>query len=161
MTTTETPRTLDARMPNPAGLLPGAGEAVGELAAAAHAGGLPPRLLDLVHLRVSLINGCSSCVLGGTRSARAAGESEDRLATVGAWREAPYFTDAERAALELAELITRLADRGDAVPDAAWDEATRHFDETGLAALLLWIATSNLFNRLNAPVRQTAGTGWG
>lgn len=158
MTTTET--TLQARMPNPAGLLPGAGEAIGALAAAAHAGGLPPRLLDLVHLRVSLINGCSSCVLGGTRSARAAGETDDRLATVGAWREAPYFTDAERAALELAELITRLADRGDAVPDAAWAGATRHFDETGLAALLLWIATSNLFNRLNAPVRQVAGTGW-
>ena len=159
MTTTEMP-TVAARMPNPAGLVPGAGEAVGALAAAAHAGGLQSRLLDLVHLRVSLINGCSSCVLGGTRAARAAGETDDRLATVGAWREAPFFTAAERAALELAELITRLANRGDAVPDAAWQAATRHFDEPGLAALLLWIATSNLFNRLNAPVRQIAGTGW-
>jgi AhpD family alkylhydroperoxidase len=152
--------TLEARMANPAALLPGVGEAIGGLAAAAHAGGLPDGLLELVHLRVSLINGCSSCVHAGTRSLRDAGVSEDRLSTIGAWREAPWFTDAERAALDLAEHVTRLADRGEAVPDALWAEVTRHYDEPGVAALLLWIATSNLFNRLNAPVRQPAGGGW-
>jgi AhpD family alkylhydroperoxidase len=157
MTTTTT---VEQRMPNPAALLPGVGEAIGGLAGAARAGGLPEGLLELVHLRVSLINGCSSCVHAGTTGARAAGESDDRLATVGAWREAPWFTDAERAALDLAEHVTRLADRGEAVPDALWTEVTRHFDEPGIAALLLWIATSNLFNRLNAPVRQPAGGGW-
>ena len=158
--TTSTTTPLEARMTNPAALLPGVGEAIGGLVAAARAGGLPESLLALVHLRVSLINGCASCVHGGARDARAAGETDERLATVGVWREAPWFTDAERAALDLAEHATRLADRGDAVPDAVWSEATRHFDEPGLAALLLWIATSNLFNRMNVPTRQVAGTGW-
>ncbi|HEY2192380.1 MAG TPA: carboxymuconolactone decarboxylase family protein [Actinomycetospora sp.] len=157
-TTTITP--LEARMPNPAALVPGVGEAIGTLVAGVRAGGLPERLPDLVHLRVSLINGCSSCVHGGTQSARAAGETDARLATVGAWREAPWFTDAERVALELAEHVTRLADRGEAVPDALWAEVTRHFDEQARATLLLWIAVCNLFNRLNAPVRHPAGAGW-
>ncbi len=76
------------------------------------------------------------------------------------WREAPYFTDAERAALALAEAVTRLADRPDPVPDEIWDEAARHYDEQGLAALLLSIATANVFNRLNLPTRQVAGA-WG
>nr|HET6905052.1 carboxymuconolactone decarboxylase family protein [Ktedonobacteraceae bacterium] len=74
-----------------------------------------------------------------------------------AWREAPYFTDAERAALALTEAVTRLADRADPVPDLIWDEAARYYDERGLAALILMIATTNLFNRLNATVRQVAG----
>jgi AhpD family alkylhydroperoxidase len=156
MTTT----TLEARMSNPAALLPGVGEAIGGLAAAARSGGLPEHLLDLVHLRCSLINGCASCVYAGTTGARASGETDDRLATVGVWREAPWFTDAERAALDLGEHVTRLADRADAVPDAVWAEATRHFDEPALAALLLWIATSNLFNRMNVPIHQPAGAGW-
>jgi AhpD family alkylhydroperoxidase len=158
--TTTTTTTLEARMPNPAALLPGVGEGIGGLVAAARSGGLPEPLLALVHLRVSLINGCASCVHGGTRDARDAGETDERLATVGVWREAPWFTDAERVALELAEHVTRLADAGDAVPDALWSEVTRVFDEPQRAALLLWIAVVNLFNRLNVPVRQTAGTGW-
>lgn len=157
MTTTTT---LEARMPNPAALLPGIGEAIGGLVGASRAGGLPEPLLALVHLRVSLINGCASCTYGGVTEARAAGETEERLATVGVWREAPWFTDAERVALDLAEHVTRLADTGDPVPDALWDEVTRHFDEPGRAALLLWIATSNLFNRLNVPIRHPAGAGW-
>jgi AhpD family alkylhydroperoxidase len=155
-----TSTTLEARMTNPAALLPGVGEAIGGLVSAARSGGLPESLLALVHLRVSLINGCASCVHGGARDARAAGETDERLATVGVWREAPWFTDAERAALDLAEHATRLADRPDAVPDAVWTEATRHFDDPALAALLLWIATSNLFNRMNVPIHQVAGTGW-
>ena len=85
------------------------------------------------------------------------GETDERLHAVAAWRETPYFTDAERAALALAESVTRLADRPDAVPDDVWDEAAKHYDERGLAALVLHTATTNLFNRLNAATRQTAG----
>jgi AhpD family alkylhydroperoxidase len=150
----------EARMANPAALLPGVGEAIGGLIAATRAGGLPEPLLALVHLRVSLINGCASCVHGGTVEARKAGETDERLATVGVWREAPWFSDEERVALELAEHVTRLADRGDAVPDALWTEVTRVFDEPARAALLLWIGVVNLFNRCNAPIRHVAGTGW-
>ena len=150
----------EARMPNPAALLPGVGEAIGGLVAATRAGGLPEPLLALVHLRVSLVNGCASCVHGGTVEARAAGETDERLATVGVWREAPWFTERERVALELAEHVTRLADVGDPVPDPLWAEVTRVFDEPARAALLLWIALVNLFNRCNAPIRHVAGTGW-
>ena len=150
---------MEARMSNPAMIL-GAFEPVQALFKAVHAGGVDPATLDLVHLRASQINGCSSCVQAGAAGARKAGESEDRLATVAAWREAPYFNDAERAALALAEAVTRLADRPDPVPDEIWDEAARHYDEEGLAVLLLAIATTNVFNRLNAPTRQVAGA-WG
>ena len=85
------------------------------------------------------------------------GETDERLATVAAWREAPYFTDAERAALALSEAVTRLSDREDPVPDAIWNEAARHFDERTLAALVLAIGTVNLFNRANVSTRQIAG----
>jgi AhpD family alkylhydroperoxidase len=134
--------------------------AIQALAASFHNKGVPEETLALIHLRASQINGCSSCVQAGTTGARKAGETEDRLATVAAWREAPYFTDAERAALALTEAVTRLADRPDPVPDEIWDEAARHYDEEGLAVLLLSIATTNVFNRLNAPTRQIAGA-WG
>ena len=113
-----------------------------------------------MHLRVSQINGCSACVDSGAKAARKAGETEERLATVVAWREAPYFSDAERAALALAEAATRLADRPDPVPDGVWDDAADHFDEKGLAAIVLMIGVTNLFNRLNATTRQVAGA-WG
>jgi hypothetical protein len=87
------------------------------------------------------------------------GEHEARRRfTVAAWREAPYFDDAERAALALAECFTRLADRPDPVPDEVWDEAARHYDEAQLAALVLWIALANVFNRLNVTIRQPAGS---
>lgn len=92
-----------------------------------------------------------------TRSARKAGETEERLATVAAWREAPYFDDAERAALALTEAATRLADRGDAVPDAVYDEAAGHFDQQALASLVLHIAMINTWNRINATTRQVGG----
>jgi AhpD family alkylhydroperoxidase len=127
---------------------------------AVYGGGVPQATLGLVHLRASQINGCSPCVDGGVKSARKAGETEDRLATVAAWREAPYFTDAERAALALAEAATRLADRPDPVPDQVWDAAAAHYDEKGLAAIVLMIAMTNLFNRLNVTTRQVAGA-WG
>ena len=150
---------MQARMKNPAMVL-GAMEPFQALFKAVYAGGVDPVTLELVHLRVSQINGCSACVDPGAKAARKAGETEERLATVVAWREAPYFSDAERAALALAEAATRLADRPDPVPDEIWDAAARHYDEKGLAAIVLMIAVTNLFNRLNATTRQVAGA-WG
>jgi AhpD family alkylhydroperoxidase len=151
---------MEARMKNPATVLPGAMPAIQQLFKAVHGGGADPATLELVHLRASQINGCSACVDSGARSARKAGETEERLAAVAAWREAPYFSDAERAALALAEAATRLADRPDPVPDQVWDAAADHYDEKGLAAIILMIAVTNLFNRLNATTRQVAGA-WG
>ena len=150
---------MQARMKNPA-LVLGAMEPVQGLFKAVYAGGVDPATVELVHLRVSQINGCSACVDSGVKSARKAGETEERLATVVAWREAPYFSDAERAALALAEAATRLADRPDPVTDEVWDAAAAHYDEKGLAAIVLMIAMTNLFNRLNATTRQVAGA-WG
>ena len=148
---------MQARMTNPAMILPDVNTGIQALIKATKQGGLPPSLLELVHLRASQINGCSFCVDSGARSAKKAGETDERLFAVAAWREAPYFTDAERAALALTEAATRLADRTDPVPDSIWDEAARHFDEKGLSAIIIMIATTNLFNRLNATVRQVAG----
>jgi len=149
---------MQPRMSNPATILPDATKGIQALIKATRQGGVPQAVLELVHLRASQINGCSFCVDSGARSAKKAGETDERLFAVAAWREAPYFTDAERAALALTEAVTRLADRADPVPDAIWDEAARHYDEQGLAALLLMIATTNLFNRLNAPIKQIAGS---
>jgi AhpD family alkylhydroperoxidase len=147
-------------MSNPATILPGAMDAILTLHKATRRGGVPSATLELVHLRASQINGCSVCVDSGARSAKQKGETDERLFAVVAWREAPYFTDAERAALALTEAATRLADRADPVPDSIWEEATRHYDEKGLAAIILMIATTNLFNRLNATTRQVAGQAW-
>lgn len=148
---------MQERTKNPAMIIPEAMQAIQALAQATHQGVVPEATLALVHLRASQINGCSPCVQAGTAQARQADETEDRLATVVAWRETPYFTDAERAALALTEAVTRLADRPDPVPDEIWDEAARHDDEKGLATLLLSIASTNVFNRLNIPTRQIAG----
>jgi AhpD family alkylhydroperoxidase len=144
-------------MKNPAMIIADAGRAIGALVSALRSSGLPETTAHLVHLRASQINGCSACLDGGARTAQQAGESAERLFAVAAWREAPYFTDAERAALALAEAVTRLGDRPDPVPDAVWAEAARHYSERELAALVLWIATANLFNRLNATTKQVAG----
>jgi AhpD family alkylhydroperoxidase len=130
------------------------------MVSAVHEGGVPRKTLDLVHLRVSQINGCGACIDGGSRAAKKAGETDERLFAVAGWRHAPYFSDAERAALALGEAATRLADRADPVPEAIWDEAARHYDEKGLAALVLWIAVTNVFNRLNVSTGQLAGA-WG
>ncbi|MGH9079759.1 MAG: carboxymuconolactone decarboxylase family protein [Acidimicrobiales bacterium] len=148
---------MQMRMKNPALVIPEAMQAIQALTQAAHERGVSPATLALVHLRASQINGCSSCVQAGTAQARKAGESDDRLATVAVWHDAPYFNDAERAALALTEAVTRLPDRPDPVPDEIWDGAARHYDEEGLAVLLLSIATTNVFNRLNIPTRQVAG----
>ncbi|HLJ82391.1 MAG TPA: carboxymuconolactone decarboxylase family protein [Ktedonobacterales bacterium] len=148
---------MEPRMKNPAVLLPDATEGIQTLIKATRKGGVPLKTLELVHLRASQINGCSYCTVSGARSAKKAGETDERLFAVAAWREAPYFTDAERAALALTEGVTRLADRSDPVPDDIWNEAARHYDEKQLAALILWIATTNLFNRVNATIKQVAG----
>ena len=148
---------MQPRMKNPAMVIPEAMQAIQALNAATQKGGVPEATLALVHLRASQLNGCSPCVLSGTSHARKAGETDDRLATVAAWRDAPFFTDAERAALALTEAVTRLADRPDPVPDVIWDEAAKHYDEQGLASLILMIAVSNVFNRLNITTRQVAG----
>jgi AhpD family alkylhydroperoxidase len=151
---------MQPRMKNPAMIIPDAMQPIQALHGASEKGGVPTTTLNLVHLRASQINSCSVCVDSASRSAKRAGETDERLFAVAAWREAPYFTDAERAALALAESVTRLSDREDPVPDEIWDEATRHYDEKGLAALLLMIATTNVFNRLNVSTRQVAGA-WG
>ena len=151
---------MQARMKNPAMIIPDAMKAIQALNAATQQGGVPSATLGLVHLRASQINGCSFCCDSGSCHAKAAGETDERLFSVAAWREAPYFTGAERAALALTEAVTRLSDRADPVPDEIWDEAARHYDERGLAALLLMIATTNVFNRLNVATRQVAGA-WG
>jgi AhpD family alkylhydroperoxidase len=119
--------------------------------------GLPPTTHYLLHLRASQINGCSVCVDMHSRELKAAGEPDERINTVAAWRETPYFTEAERAALALTEAVTRLADRPDPVPDEVWDEAARHYDEDQLAALVISIATINVYNRINTATRQITG----
>jgi AhpD family alkylhydroperoxidase len=123
-----------------------------------HKSSLPPATLELVKLRASQINGCGYCVDMHARDAKKAGETDERLWSVAAWREAPYYTDEERAALALTEAVTRLADREDAVPDEVWDEAADHYDEKSLAALLMAIAAINAWNRLNVATRQIAGS---
>src|ERR1700730_17182209 len=131
---------MQARMKNPAMILPDALQALLALNKAAE-NGVPDTTRKLVHLRASQINGCSVCVDMHARELKKAEESDERLFAVAAWRDAPYFTDAERAALALREAVTRLSDREDPVPDAIWDEAARHYDEPALAALLVAIAT--------------------
>jgi AhpD family alkylhydroperoxidase len=142
---------------NLATALPDAMPAIKSMIAAAWKAGVPAKTLHLVHMRISQINGCAVCLDGGAKHARQHGESDERLFAVAGWRDAPYYSDAERAALALAESVTRLSDREEPVPDAIWKEATRHFDERELAGLLLWIATTNVFNRLNVATRQVAG----
>ena len=150
-------KVMEARMKNPAGILPGVMPAIQALMAATAQGGVPPKTLALMHLRASQINGCHLCENLGTGHAKSMGETDDRLIAVGGWRKATCFTPAERAALALTEAVTEL--RGDdPVPDEIWDEAARYYDEKGLAALVLSIATTNVFNRVNVSTRQTQVT---
>jgi AhpD family alkylhydroperoxidase len=152
---------MQARMDNPAMLLPHAMEAIQGLYKAMNAGGVPPRTLELVHLRASQINGCSACVHAGVASATKGGETAERLLAVSAWYESPLFDDAERAALALTEAVTRLADRPGQVTDELWAAASKHYDDKQLAAIILVIATTNFFNRINTTIREPAGATWG
>jgi len=144
-------------MKNPAMVFPEAMQALMALGAATSKSDLPPKTAELAMLRASQVNGCGVCVDGHPRILKKLGETEERIIAVAAWRDSPYFTDAERAALALAECVTRLSDRTDPVPDDVWAEAERHYDERALAALLLAIAGVNVWNRLNAATRQVAG----
>ncbi len=148
---------MQARMPNPAMLIPDAMQALQALGKSVKNSGVPAQTLELIHLRASQINGCSVCVDMHARSLKKSGETDERLFAVAAWRDAPYFTEAERAALALTEAVTRLSDQADPVPDAIWDEAARHYDEPALAALILNIALINVWNRLNVATKQVAG----
>ena len=148
---------MEARMKNPAMIIPGAMQAMQALSAAADKSGLSQKMRELVHLRASQINGCSVCVDMHARALKQADETNERLFAVAAWRDAPYFTDAERAALALTEAITRLDSRGEPVPDDVWNEAVRHFDEKTLGGLVLTVGLINLWNRLNIATKQVAG----
>ena len=148
---------MEARMTHPAFLVPAALEPLRAYHRAAEGLGVPAETLEMVHLRASQINGCSVCVELHSNALKKAGESDERLFAVAAWRDAPYFSDAERAALELAEAVTRVADRGDPISDEIWAEAARHYDDRELSALLIAITSVNVWNRLNAATRQVAG----
>ena len=148
---------MQARMKHPALVIPESRQALLAFHETTHVPGLPEATRELVNLRASQINGCSVCVVLHGTALRKEGESDERLVSVAAWRDAPYFSDAERAALALAESVTRVADRGDVVPDDVWAEAARHYDEHGLCALLIAITSVNVWNRLNAATRQVAG----
>jgi len=148
---------MQPRIKNPALALPGALEAIQALHKSIDKAGVPHVTLELVNLRASQINGCSVCVDIHWRALRKLGERDAKIFSLAAWREAPYYSDAERAALSVAESVTRLADRADPVPDEVWKEAARHFDEPQLAALVTAIGLINLFNRVNAATRQVSG----
>ena len=149
---------MQARMTHPVYVLPDAMKALLALSMAAQTGAVPITTHQLVQLRVSQINGCSVCVDMHARELKDGGEKDERIWGVGAWRDSPYFSEAERAALDLAEHVTRLADRPDAVPDAVWDNAADVYDEKELSSLLLSIAAINVWNRLNAAIRQPVGS---
>jgi AhpD family alkylhydroperoxidase len=147
-------------MSHPVSIVPDAMRALHALKASTENSGVPAATIGLVELRASQINGCSVCVEMHARQLKEAGETDDRLFAVAAWRDAPYFSEAERAALALTEAVTRLSDRADPVPDAIWEDAAQHYDEQALAALIIVIATINAWNRLNVTTRQVAGN-WG
>jgi AhpD family alkylhydroperoxidase len=152
---------MEPRMTNPGVSVPGVMDALQALSKAANdaanAAGVPRATIELIGLRASQINGCSVCLDMHTRGARKAGLTDERLFTLAAWRDTPYFTDAERAALALTEAGTRLADRAEAIPDDVYQEAAKHFDEQALAAVVVSIALINTWNRLNVISGQVAG----
>ena len=152
---------MEARMTNPAVTFPEALKSMQGLAKTistiAHQAGLPESTVDLVHTRASQINGCAVCLDMHTRAAQKHGVTDQQLHTLAAWRGTPYFTEAERAALALAEAGTRLADSAEPVPDEVYRVAAKHFDEPAMCALVLHIALINAFNRINVITGQVAG----
>ncbi|GAA3929614.1 carboxymuconolactone decarboxylase family protein [Actinomadura viridis] len=148
---------MQARIPNIAKIAPNAYKAMLDLEAFLAGTGIPSTTLHLLKLRVSQINGCGFCVDMHAYDLKKEGESDERLWSVAAWREAPYYTDEERAALALAEAATRIADNPDGVPDAVWNEAAAHYSEEDLVALVMAISTINAWNRINVTVRLPAG----
>jgi AhpD family alkylhydroperoxidase len=154
---------MQPRMTSPALSVPGVLDALQTLSKAANEAasnaGLPQSTIDRVSLRASQTNGCAVCLDMHSRAAKKAGETDERLLTLAAWREAPYFTEAERAALALTEAGTRLADRPDPVPAEVFAEAAKHYDQQALAALVVHISAINAWNRLNVTTGQVAGSG--
>ena len=148
---------MQPRIKQPAAVFPEAMQAMLALAKSTKESGLSERLFELIHLRASQINGCAFCADMHSKALKRAGETDERLYTVATWHDAPYFTDAERAALALTEAATRLSDSSDPVTDEVWEEATRHYDEKQLAAIVIHIAAINAWNRLNVTTRQVAG----
>ncbi len=146
-----------ARLKHPAMILPDAMQALQSLGGAVAKAGVPPRTVELMSLRASQINGCSVCVDMHSRQMKKDGDTDDRLFAVAAWRDAPYFDDAERAALALTEALTRISDRSDPVSDELWQETARHYDEPALASLIIAIANINVWNRFNVATKQVAG----
>lgn len=143
------------RMKNPGMVIPEATaplQALGQVLGQAK--GDSGRALSLAMMRTSQLNGCAMCL--NWQSAKQGGETNERLFAISVWRESTLFTASERAALSLAESMTRLSDRSDPVPDAVWDEAARHFQERELALLVLGISTMNLYNRINVTTHQVA-----
>lgn len=152
---------MQARMKSPALILPDVFKSLQALSQASEDAGVPGTTLALVHLRASQINGCGVCCDMHPRIMKKAGETDARILGVSAWREMPYYSDPERAALALTEALTRIADREDPVPDAVWDRAVEQYDEKQMSALVVAIASINVWNRLNVATRQIAGqTGW-
>src|SRR5262249_44450811 len=148
---------MQPRIKHPALTIPGTREALLTISKATEACGVPPATLELVHLRVAQINGCSVCVDMHARALEKLGEKSPRIFALGAWRETSYYSEPERAALALAEAATRLSDRPDPVREGVWKEASRPFPDAELAALVLTIASANLWNRLSVPTRQVTG----
>ncbi len=148
---------MQARMKNPVQVIPESLQAIFALNNAIRNSGLPKEIGWLVELRASQINGCGLCVDLHSRIMKKGGETDERIFAVAAWREAPFYSRRERAALALAEAVTRLSDRPDPVSDEVWKEAAAQFNETELSGLLLAIGVINVFNRLNVATKQIAG----
>jgi len=148
---------MQARMKNPAVAVPGAMQAMLALGSAGKNAGVPQNLLTMIHLRASQINNCGFCTDMHARELKQAGESDERVWSIAAWRESPHFSDAEHAVLALTESATRLADRADAVPDDVWEAAKSHYDDAQLGVIIIHIALINAWNRINVTIRQPAG----
>lgn len=146
-----------ARMPHPAFLLEGGIDALSGLNKVARTAGVAESLLHLLCLRASQINGCSWCAVDHAREMTEDGASPERIHSDAAWRDAPYFTERERVALEFTEAITRLADHHDPISDDLWARMSELFDRRQIAALLFEIGAINVWNRINAAIRQLAG----
>ncbi|MCB1153515.1 MAG: carboxymuconolactone decarboxylase family protein [Deltaproteobacteria bacterium] len=149
---------MQPRMKNPAMILSETLPSLLAVGQTARNAGVPAKTCYLMYLRASQINGCGFCVDMHSRELRDIGETQERLASVAAWRHTPYFTDAERAALALTEATTLVAGVSDPVPDEVWNEAAEHYNEKELAALVLNISLINFWNRMNIPTGVMAGT---
>jgi AhpD family alkylhydroperoxidase len=137
-----------------------AGSGVQQIVKSIYAGPVPRSTLELVHMRASQINGCNACIAAGITTAQNTGVSLEQLVALPAWRESDRFDDAQRAALALAEAMTRQADHPDVVTDELWAQVAEHYDDAGLSALVSMIALSNFFNRINTTLRVQPGE-WG